>query len=180
MQNSVSVFPFHMDSKITWSKKQLFIPLQNVSFISLLDEKNPWIQMWIIKILSDYHLSWFRVCTLWVNIFSTIHVFEHQMKRIEVIINLSWWHIIFLVSLFINWLADHVYLYYLFSLYRQTTMLRSLTNIFSLMFLQNALFHVCFFIILVIFVKNILTDISFPINQQYFWIVLCVYLTCCF
>lgn len=174
----LSIFPFHMDSKITWSKKQLFIPLQNVSFISLLDEKNPWIQMWIIKILFDYHLSWFRVCTLRVNIFSNILVLEHQMKKIEVIINFSWWHIIFLVSLLINWLADHFYPYSLFSLSRQTMMLRSLTNIFSLMFLENVYYFMCtlLFIILVIFVKNILIDISIPINQHYFWIVLGVYL----
>lgn len=42
--------------------------------------ENSRIQMWTIKILCDYHLSWFWVCTLRVNIISIIYIWTSDEK----------------------------------------------------------------------------------------------------
>ena len=76
---------------------------QNVFFISLLSENILDIPMWIIKIL-------FVICPYFEHahlglIFLALCIFKHQMKRIEVITNLSWWSII-LIYLSFNWLIS--------------------------------------------------------------------------
>lgn len=69
---------------------------QNVFFISLLSENILDIPMWIIKILFVICPN-FEHAHLWL-IFLALCIFKHQMKRIKVITNLSWWSII--LSLF--------------------------------------------------------------------------------